>query len=68
MDFSLWENIQKRMDESAPKGRESVDAFKKRLRKAALSTPRAEVRKMSENMKKKAQQIYDAQGGNIPSD
>ena len=68
LDFSLWRNIQLRMDESDPKGRETAMAFKKRLRKTAMATPRADVRKMVACIRSKAQEIFDAQGGSIASD
>ena len=68
IDFSLWRNIEDRMYASAPKGRESVKAFKERLRRIALATPRREVRKMIASMRRKAKQIYEASGGNIASD
>lgn len=68
LDFSLWDNVNRRMDASAPAGRESVAAFKKRLRLTALRTPPAVVRKMVEAMKKKAQMIWEAGGGDIRKD
>ena len=68
LDFSLWANIGLRMDGCAPRGRESVAAFKKRLRRVALETPAAEVRSAVEGMRKRAQQIWEADGKNIPRD
>ena len=68
LDFSLWDNIQERMFKRAPHGSETVAAFTKRLRLTALRTPRTAVRKMIENIRVKAQQIYEAKGGNISSD
>jgi hypothetical protein len=56
------------MATTAPKGDESVVAFKKRLRRTALRTSRATVRKMIKAMRKKAKAIYDADGGDIKSD
>ena len=44
LDFSLWANIEKRMAEAAPKGKESQGSFKARLRRVALRTPMAIVR------------------------
>lgn len=68
LDFSLWANIQKRVDASSPGGREPVAAFKKRLRRIALSTPRAQVRDMVAKIRDKAREIYEAGGKDIRSD
>ena len=68
LDFGLWRNIEKRMDDAAPTGRESVVAFKKRLRRTALATSTAQVQKTVEAMRARAQQIYDADGQDISRD
>jgi len=68
LDFSLWKNIEKRMDACAPKDRESLAKFKLRLRRVALTTPTSTVRKTVLAMKTRAQEIYDASGGHIKSD
>ena len=68
LDFSLWANVSKRMQDAAPKGRESVGAWKKRLRRTALRTPKAEIRKMVARIRSKAKEIYDNKGGDIASD
>ena len=68
LDFSLWKSIENRLFKTLPKDGVSVDSFKKRLRETALATPRAEVCKMINKIKSKAQDIYDAKGGNIASD
>ena len=39
-DFSLWTAVQKRVLDGAPKKRETQDAFKARLRRAARSLPK----------------------------
>ena len=68
LDFSLWANISKRMDASAPSGRETADDFKKRLRRVALSTPRASVADMVGKIRGKATEIWAAKGKDIRSD
>lgn len=68
LDFSLWTHITNRMKASAPKGSEALVAFKKRLRRTALSTPTAAVRRMVESMRRRAQLIYEADGGDIRCD
>ena len=61
-DFSLWVNIQERMEEVAPSGQETKEAFKHRLRRAALATPAADVRQGLLSMKKRAQAVSEADG------
>ena len=52
----------------APKGKETIAAFKIRLRKVALATPVAVVRKAVAAMKTRAAAIADANGGHIKRD
>ena len=68
LDFSLWVNIEKRMHASALNGRESIEDYKIRLRRTALSTPTAAVRKMVEAMRKRARLIWEAKGGDVSED
>ena len=68
LDFSLWRNIEDRVQESAPRGRETVESYKMRLRRAALSTPRADVVKMVQCMRKRASAIWSAGGKDIARD
>ena len=68
LDFSLWADVNRRMAESAPSGYESIMCFKQRLRRTALATSRATVMQMVDAIRKKAQEIYDADGGDIRSD
>ena len=67
-DFSLWEDIQGRMDQNAPKGKETKAAFKQRLRRTAMSTSTQTVRRALLSIKKRAQAIFDADGGDIDFD
>ena len=68
LDFGLWSNVNLRMEKIAPRGDETAHEFKARLRSTALSTPRGVVRRMIDQIRSKAQEIYEAGGGNIRSD
>ena len=68
LDFSLWTDISKRMQSTAPKGREPREAFKARLRRMALRTSRKTVVAAVEAMRTRAKQIWDAKGGNVAGD
>ena len=68
MDFSLWHNIEQRVNKTAPKGRESVMPFKVRLRRIALRTSTAVVRKSVEDMRQRARMIWESSGGDITKD
>ena len=68
LDFTLWEDIEDRMETTAPKGRESVATFKKRLRRVALGTPTATVQKAVATMRKRAAMIWEAKGKDIARD
>ena len=63
-----FSKVKERMQASTPSGRETVDAYKARLRRTALSTPTADVKKMIANVKKRAGDIDDADGGDIQRD
>lgn len=67
-DFSLWDDIQRRMDTSAPAGNESRAAFKERLRRTAMATPTATVKKALMGMKKRIKAVYDAGGQDVDCD
>ena len=47
---------------------ETVEQFKARLRRTAMSIPAGVIRRMLANIKSRAQSIYDAKGGNIARD
>ena len=68
LDYSLWSAILDRMAERAPKGRETVEAYKKRLRRTALRLPKAVVVKALRNMKKRIHAVYQAKGKDIDCD
>ena len=68
LDFSLWEEVQNRMNAQVAPKNESATAFMARLRKTALATPEPTVRRMLSNIKARAQAIYEQNGGHIPRD
>ena len=68
LDFTLWADISKRMAAAAPKGRETIAAFKMRLKRTALATPKATVRKALIAMRQRAAMICQAKGLDIAQD
>ena len=68
LDYFLWADIDRRMNLSAPRGRESKEAFKRRLRTTAFATPRALVRRAVLQMKQRVAAVYAAEGGDITLD
>ena len=61
-DYALWQQIQVRMTKSAPKGVETKAKYLSRLRKTALSLPRALVRKVIGRMSLNVNAIVEAKG------
>ena len=68
LDFSLWNEVERRTLKCAPKKIETVVAYKARLRLTALNLPKAMVAKAVRSMPKKIKQVIDAKGGSIKSD
>ena len=68
LDFSLWNDINRRMGETAPAGLESVVAFKARLRRLALQTSAKTVREAVEAMRTRAKQVWQPRGKDIARD
>ena len=68
LDFSLWEEVQKRMLDRAPKNVETVAAYKKRLRLTALRLPSTIVTKAVEAMPGRMKDIVEAKGYSIKRD
>ncbi len=68
LDYSLWEEVQARMDEQGAPARESLKAFKARLRRTALSIPKAVVQKILGDMVTRSQEAYERNGGHILRD
>ena len=67
-DYFLWDEVTRRMENNKPKGKESVDAFKARLRRTALGIPQSVILKGVASMKERAKQIYDAEGNDPARD
>ena len=67
-DYSLWEEVQSRMDKQKEPAHESIDAFKARLKRTAMSIPPAVINKMLTSMVSRTQSVYDENGGHIPRD
>ncbi len=53
--------------QSTPKN-ETADAFKARLRQTAMGIPETVIRKMLSRIKRRAQSIFEHDGGDIPRD
>ena len=64
----MWQEIDNRMQENAPKFIETADAFKKRLRRTALRLPKTVVRKAVLAIPKRIKQVIKAKGKSIPRD
>ena len=67
LDYSLWAAIQQKALAGTSNG-ETVDQYKKLLRRTAMRMPRRQVRATVEQIKKRAQEIFDADGNDIALD
>jgi hypothetical protein len=67
-DYFLWDEIERRMAKNVPKGRESVTAYKARLRSTAMAIPESVIRKGVQDMKKRTQAVWEAEGNDIAKD
>ena len=68
LDYAIWAAIERKMDETAPHGAESKEAFLARLKKSAMTLPRAFVRKVVARMKGNIQGVIDARGYHAKDD
>ena len=66
--FFLWSEVQRRMALKKEPRHEPVAGYKARLRRTALAIPEAVIRKAVLSIRKRAQQVFDADGGDIPRD
>jgi hypothetical protein len=62
MDYFLWQEIEARMSKNVPKKLESMDVFKARLKRTALSIPMTIIKKGVANMKQRVQNCFDNDG------
>ena len=67
LDYSLWSAIDDKALKQSKSG-ETADAYKKRLRRIALRMPKKVVRVAVEQIKKRAEAIFAADGDNILRD
>ena len=67
LDFSLWHAIHEKVLANAD-GKETVSAYKARLRRTALRMPRKIVGKAVLAIRKRANAIFEAKGGHISID
>ena len=69
LDFCIWADIEKRMLKGGPKtGKENVEAYKVRLRKVAMATSKALIKKSLLSMHDRIKAVYEAKGGHIDRD
>lgn len=68
LDFFLWSEVERRMNNHKVKGRETIAAYKARLRRTAMNIPRAMILKAVASMKDRARAVFSADGGNIAQD
>ena len=67
LDFSLWHEIETRMAKREP-AKETVEQYKKRLRRTALAVPERVVRKAVNAIMRRARAVVKEGGGNIDMD
>ena len=62
-DFSLWREVENRMEKRRAPKNETAEEFKARLRQIALGIPERVIRKMLGDMKPRIENIYQNNGG-----
>jgi hypothetical protein len=68
LDYFVWQEVESRMQKNAPPGVESVDSFKKRLRRTALAVPEFVIRKGVADLTPRVQWCAANGGLDIPWD
>ena len=67
LDYSLWSAIHDKVLKDSTGG-DTIVEYKKKLRRIAIRMPRKAVRLAVEQIKKRAQAIFEANGDNIARD
>ena len=68
LDYSLWRMVEEKMKDTDPGTDETKDDFKARLKKCALSLPKAAVAEQLRKMKTNLQGIVKAKGFHAKND
>ena len=67
LDYYLWSEVESRMASQTVRN-ESLEAYKSRLKRTAMSIPSSLIKKAIGKMKQRAAEIAAAEGGRIQSD
>ena len=68
LDYYVWNEVNRRMAARKTPAKESVAAYKRRLKRVAMSIPKKSIQEAVAKMKPKAAEVVEAGGGRIPSD
>ena len=68
LDYFLWEEVENRMKAGDPNRPETLDEFKVRLRKTAMSIPQHVIRDGILSVNGRIEGCYKNKGGHIPRD
>jgi hypothetical protein len=68
LDYFLWSEVERRMASQTVRKNESLEAYKSRLKRTAMSIPSSLIKQAVGKMKPKAAEIVAAAGGRIQSD
>jgi hypothetical protein len=68
MDYFLWSEVQRRMSRQKAPRKETVAAYKARLRRTAMRIPESIIRAAVLSIRKRATAVVKAECGDIPRD
>ena len=68
LDYGLWDEVERRMTKQKIPSRESIAAYKKRLRRTAMAIPEKVIRRLLADMTVRTQMVFDEDGGHISKD
>lgn len=68
LDFFLWSEVLRKMDQQPTRKNESKDAYLARLRRTAMSIPASVIRRAVESIKARAAAVVKAKGEDIARD